>query len=65
MRIDAFNEFPENFFDSGALELSREKGLYELPGNDDRFPMTFSLRLGVTARRRTRAHSCGKLIGQK
>ncbi|GKG90957.1 MULTISPECIES: class I SAM-dependent methyltransferase [Gordonibacter] len=44
LRIDAFNEFPENFFDSGSLELSPEKGLYELPGNDDRFPMTFSLR---------------------
>ena len=43
LRIDAFNEFPENFFDSGSLELSPEKGLYELPGNDDRFPMTFSL----------------------
>ena len=23
--------------------ISPEKGLYELPGNDDRFPMTFSL----------------------
>ena len=44
LRIDAFNEFPENFFDSGGHVLSPEKGLYELPGNDGRFPMTFSLR---------------------
>ena len=44
LRIDAFNEFPENFFDSGGHVLSPEKGLYELPCNDGRFPMTFSLR---------------------
>lgn len=44
LRIDAFNEFPENFFDSGGLALSPEKGLYELPGNADKFPLTFSLR---------------------
>ena len=48
LKIEYFNEFPENYFDSGGCEEVGD-GLYNYPFNRDLFPMTFSLKATVLA----------------
>jgi len=43
LRIDYFNEHKENFFDAGGLEYVGD-GLFNYGFNDDKFPMSFSLK---------------------
>lgn len=47
MHIEFFNEFPENFFDSGDMRISSKKGLYEYSYNQEKYPMSFSLKATV------------------
>ena len=44
MRIESINEYPESFFDAGSMRRSDKVGLYEYPHNQDRYPLSFSLR---------------------
>lgn len=43
MRIEFFNEYPENFYDLGGMRKSAKPGLYEFEHNRDKYPMAFSL----------------------
>ncbi len=45
--IDRFNEFPENFFDCGGMPRCEKAGLYRFPFNQDKYPMSYSLRAHV------------------
>lgn len=49
MHIEYFNEFAENFFDSGngVMKPDPQTGLYAYAFNKDRYPMTFSLKASV------------------
>ncbi|HIZ54638.1 MAG TPA: class I SAM-dependent methyltransferase [Firmicutes bacterium] len=48
LHIEYFNEYTENFFDSGNMKASSEKkGLYTYPYNTDQYPMSFSLKASV------------------
>lgn len=47
LHIEYFNEFTENFFDSGDMEKDRERGMYCYGYNKDKYPMSFSLKAGV------------------
>ena len=47
MHIEFFNEFPENFFNSGGMAPIPETGLYRYAYNADKYPMSFSLRASV------------------
>jgi len=47
MHIEYFNEFTENFFNSGNMQPIEEKGLYKYNYNVDKYPMSFSLKASV------------------
>ncbi|MCL2594002.1 MAG: class I SAM-dependent methyltransferase [Promicromonosporaceae bacterium] len=47
LRIEFFNEFPENFYDSGGQERV-DAVLWNFPFNDGRFPQSFSLKATAT-----------------
>ncbi len=47
MHIEYFNEFTENFFDSGNMNHSEKTGLFKYNYNNDKYPMSFSLRASV------------------
>jgi predicted MPP superfamily phosphohydrolase len=47
LHIEFFNEFPENFFNSGNMPLSEKEGLYQYSYNADKYPMSFSLKATV------------------
>jgi SAM-dependent methyltransferase len=49
MHIEYFHEFTENFFDSGngVMKPDIQTGLYHYEFNQDKFPMTFSLKASV------------------
>lgn len=47
LHVEFFNEFRENFFDSGGLTNLGDSGLYNYDYNDDKFPMSFSLKATV------------------
>ncbi len=49
MHIEYFHEFTENFFDSGngVMKPDLQTGLYDYEFNENKFPMTFSLRASV------------------
>lgn len=51
LHIEYFNEYTENFFDSGNMQLSDESGLYEYDYNRDKYPMSFSLKTSVLGRK--------------
>ena len=46
LHINFFNEFRENFFDAGG-QIEVGNGLYNYDYNDDKFPMSFSLKATV------------------
>ncbi len=50
MHVEFFHEFEENFFDSGGL-TDLGGGLYNIPLNTGKFPMSFSLRATPTPRK--------------
>jgi len=50
LHIEYFNEFRENFFDAGGSR-SVGCGLWNYNFNDDKFPMSFSLKASVYNRR--------------
>ncbi len=45
--IEMFNEYTENFWDSGNMKFSEKSGMYEYDYNTDKYPMSFSLRAGI------------------
>ncbi len=47
LHVEFFNEFPENFFDSGNMRPSKKTGMYEYAYNTDKYPMSFSLKASV------------------
>ena len=49
MHIEYFHEFTETFFDSGngIMKSDKKTGLYYYEYNQDKFPMTFSLKASV------------------
>lgn len=47
LHIEFFNEFTENFFDSGNMHHSEKIGLYQYNYNTDKYPMSFSLKASV------------------
>jgi SAM-dependent methyltransferase len=47
LHIELFNEFTENFFNSGNMPQSGEQGLYQYGYNTDKYPMSFSLKATV------------------
>jgi SAM-dependent methyltransferase len=47
LHIEFFNEFPENFFNSGNMEPSEKTGLFQYQNNADKYPMSFSLKASV------------------
>lgn len=47
LHIEYFNEFSENFFDSGDMKELEGKGLYYYDYNKDKYPMSFSLKATV------------------
>ena len=47
MHIEFFNEFTENYFDSGNMQPSEKNGLYRYGYNTDKYPMSFSLKASV------------------
>ena len=47
LHIEFFHEFPENFYDSGGMELLKEKRLYAYPYNREKYPISFSLKASV------------------
>ena len=46
LRIEYFHEFKENFFDAGGM-IEVEGGLWNYSFNDNKFPMSFSLKAKV------------------
>lgn len=44
LRLEWLHEFPEDFFDCGGMRPAAKAGLYELPCNSGRYPMSFSLK---------------------
>lgn len=44
LQIDYFNEFTENFFNSGNMQNSEKYGLYKHGYNTNKYPMSFSLK---------------------
>lgn len=47
LQVERFNEYPENFFDSGDMQRDESTGLYVYPYNTDKYPMSFSLKATV------------------
>jgi len=47
LRIEFFNEYAENFFNSGGMQRSAKAGLYEYSHNRDKYPMSFSLKASL------------------
>ena len=47
-----FNEFTENFFDSGNMQYSIKRELYEYNYNANKYPMSFSLKASVYQKNR-------------
>lgn len=47
LHVEFFNEFPENFYDAGGMQLTGKTGLYRFGCNADKFPMSFSLKATV------------------
>ena len=47
LRIEYFNEYKENFYDSGGMKQTGSHGLYDFDFNDNKFPMSFSLKATV------------------
>ena len=47
LHIEYFNEYPENFFDSGDMTAEPNRGLYSYQYNKDKYPMSFSLKATV------------------
>ncbi len=47
MHIDYFNEYPELFFDAGGMTQLGDSGLYNYVFNDNKYPMSFSLKATV------------------
>lgn len=47
LHIEYFNEFTENYFDSGDMEQIKGKGLYRYKYNTNNYPMSFSLKATV------------------
>jgi len=47
LHLEWFNEYRENFFDAGGMKDIGDTGLYNYDYNDDKFPMSFSLRASV------------------
>jgi SAM-dependent methyltransferase len=47
LHIEYFHEFKENFFDAGGMKKIDETGLWNYDFNDNKFPMSFSLKATV------------------
>ncbi|MDO4740085.1 MAG: class I SAM-dependent methyltransferase [Eubacteriales bacterium] len=47
LHIEFFNEFPEQFWDSGDMQRCEMEGLYRYAHNADKYPMSFSLKATV------------------
>lgn len=47
LHIEYFNEYKENFFDAGGMKPVAGTELYNYSYNDDKFPMSFSLKATV------------------
>lgn len=47
LHIEFFNEFSENFYNTGDMRTIEGKGLYEYAHNKDKYPMSFSLKASV------------------
>jgi hypothetical protein len=47
LHIEFFNEYSENFFDSGNMKPSEKTGLYQYEYNIDKYPMSYSLKASV------------------
>lgn len=47
MHIEFFNEFTDNYYDSGNMQPSEKNGLYRYIYNTDKYPMSFSLKASV------------------
>lgn len=47
LHIEFFNEFKELFFDAGGMEKVDGSGLYNYAFNENKFPMSFSLKATV------------------
>lgn len=47
LHIEMFNEYTQNFWDSGNMKFSDKSGMYEYDYNTDKYPMSFSLRASV------------------
>lgn len=50
LHIEYFNEYKENFFNSGDMPAIKESGLYNYDYNTDKYPMSFSLKATVLQR---------------
>lgn len=51
LHMEYFNEYTENFFDSGNMQLSEKAGLYEYDYNREKFPMSYSLKASIYHRK--------------
>lgn len=51
LHVEYFNEHKELFFDAGGMKIAAGTGLYNYDYNDDKFPMSFSLRASVYQKR--------------
>ena len=47
LHIEYFNEFTENFYNSGGMRSIEKSGLFNYDYNNDMFPMSFSLKASV------------------
>lgn len=47
LHIEFFNEFKENYFNSGNMKVDLENGLYYYDYNTDKYPMSFSLKATI------------------
>ena len=48
LHIEFFNEFPDNFFDSGDMVADPENELFYYEYNRDKYPMSFSLKATIS-----------------
>ena len=47
LHIEYFNEYKENYFNAGGMTRLGDTGLYNYAFNDEKFPMSFSLKATV------------------
>ncbi len=50
LHIEYLNEFKENFFNAGGMEIVGENGLFNYDYNNDKFPMSVSIKATVYKR---------------